>query len=59
MRESLGASAGVAALAFAAFSAAMTIGRLGGDRLTAAWGAEALIAARRRCSPRRASRPRC
>ena len=43
VRESLGASAGVAALAFAAFSATMTIGRLVGDRLTTAWGAEALI----------------
>jgi fucose permease len=43
VRESLGASAGVAALAFAAFSATMTIGRLVGDRLTTAWGAEALV----------------
>jgi MFS family permease len=43
VRESLTASAGVAALAFAAFSATMTLGRLIGDRLTAAWGAEALV----------------
>jgi fucose permease len=43
VRESLDSSAGVAALAFAAFSATMTIGRLLGDRLTTAWGAEALV----------------
>ena len=43
VRESLDASAGVAALAFAAFSATMTLGRLVGDRLTTAWGAEALV----------------
>ncbi len=43
VRESLDASAGVAALAFAAFSATMTLGRLVGDKLTTAWGAEALI----------------
>ena len=43
VRESLDSSAGVAALAFAAFSATMTIGRLVGDKLTTAWGAEALI----------------
>src|SRR5215213_5164999 len=43
VRESLGAEAGVAALAFAAFSATMTLGRLAGDRLTRAWGAEALV----------------
>jgi fucose permease len=43
VRESLESSAGVAALAFAAFSATMTIGRLLGDRLTTAWGAEALV----------------
>jgi MFS family permease len=43
VRESLEASAGVAALAFAAFSATMTLGRLLGDRLTSAWGAEALV----------------
>jgi fucose permease len=43
VRESLEASAGVAALAFAAFSATMTLGRLVGDKLTSAWGAEALI----------------
>jgi fucose permease len=43
VRESLESSAGVAALAFAAFSATMTIGRLVGDRLTSAWGAESLV----------------
>src|SRR5215210_1042242 len=43
VRESLESSAGVAALAFAAFSATMTIGRLLGDRLTSAWGPEALV----------------
>jgi MFS family permease len=43
VKESLGAHAGVAALAFAAFSATMTIGRAIGDRLTSAWGPEALV----------------
>jgi fucose permease len=43
VHESLEASAGVAALAFAAFSATMTLGRLVGDKLTSAWGAESLI----------------
>jgi MFS family permease len=43
VRESLDAQAGIAALAFAAFSATMTLGRLAGDRLTSAWGAEALV----------------
>lgn len=43
VRESLESSAGVAALAFAAFSATMTIGRLVGDKLTTAWGPEALV----------------
>src|SRR3954470_2005653 len=43
VRESLTASASVAALGFAAFSATMTLGRLAGDRLTSAWGAEALV----------------
>ena len=43
VHESLDSSAGVAALAFAAFSATMTIGRLLGDWLTTAWGAEALV----------------
>ena len=59
VRESLGASAGVAALAFAAFSATMTIGRLVGDRLTSAWGAEALVRRGAACCPRRASPARC
>jgi len=43
VRESLGAAAGVASLAFAAFSLTMTAGRLLGDRLTTAWGPVALI----------------
>ncbi len=43
VRESLESSASVAALAFAAFSATMTIGRLAGDRLTSAWGPEAMV----------------
>jgi fucose permease len=43
VKESLEAPAGVAALAFAAFSATMTIGRAIGDRLTSAWGPEALV----------------
>jgi MFS family permease len=43
MKESLGTDAGVAALAFAAFSFAMTTGRLVGDRLTEMWGPVALV----------------
>ena len=43
VHESLGASAGVAALGFAAFSATMTLGRAIGDRLTSAWGPETLV----------------
>jgi MFS family permease len=43
VKESLGSQAGVAALAFAAFSATMTLGRAIGDRLTSAWGPEALV----------------
>jgi MFS family permease len=43
VKESLAGSAGVAALAFAAFSATMTLGRALGDRLTSAWGPEALV----------------
>ncbi len=43
VKESLDAHAGVATLAFAAFSATMTIGRAIGDRLTSAWGPEALV----------------
>src|SRR3954466_15550103 len=43
VKESLSATASVAALAFAAFSATMTLGRLAGDRLTSAWGADALV----------------
>jgi len=43
VHESLEAPAGVAALAFAAFSSTMTLGRLVGDRLTSAWGADSLV----------------
>ena len=43
VRDSLGAGAGVAGLAFAAFSLTMTAGRLVGDRLTTAWGADRLV----------------
>ncbi len=38
MREQRGAAAGLAVVAFVAFSACMTIGRLSGDRLTMAFG---------------------
>lgn len=38
LRESLGARPGVAGLAFAAFTAAMTVGRLLGDRVTERFG---------------------
>ncbi len=47
VRESLDASAGVAALAFAAFSATMTLGRLLGDRLTSRLGRGGARAPRR------------
>jgi MFS family permease len=43
MKESLGTGAGVAAATFAAFSFAMTTGRLVGDRLTELWGPVALV----------------
>jgi MFS family permease len=43
--ESLGASPGVAALCFAAFSVTMTLGRLAGDRLTEALGPQRLLRA--------------
>ena len=43
MKESLGTNAGIAAIAFAAFSLTMTIGRLFGDRLTEMWGPVALV----------------
>jgi MFS family permease len=43
MKESLGTDAGVAAATFAAFSLAMTAGRLVGDRLTEIWGPVALV----------------
>ncbi|MGY1847727.1 MFS transporter [Blastococcus sp. SYSU DS1021] len=38
LRDELGASAGVAGLAFTAFSLTMVAGRLAGDRVVAAWG---------------------
>ncbi|GGQ13587.1 MFS transporter [Streptosporangium pseudovulgare] len=43
LRDSLGSSAGFAAAAYAAFSVMMTAGRLAGDRLTARFGAVALV----------------
>jgi MFS family permease len=43
VKESLAATASVAALAFVAFSLTMTIGRMIGDRLTTAWGPVALV----------------
>lgn len=45
LHEDLGGSPGFAASAFAAFSAAMTAGRLLGDRLTARFGPVALVRA--------------
>lgn len=43
LRDSLFASAGIAGLAYAVFSAAMAAGRLGGDRLTVALGERHLV----------------
>jgi MFS family permease len=43
MRDSLGATAAIAALAFTAFSVAMTIGRLAGDRLVERLGALRMV----------------
>jgi predicted MFS family arabinose efflux permease len=43
LRDDLGATAGFAALAYAAFSIAMTAGRLVGDRLTTALGPVRLV----------------
>ncbi len=43
LRDNLGASAGVAALAYAGFSVAMAFGRLSGDRLAARLGAARLL----------------
>lgn len=45
VEDSLGAAPGVAALAFAAFSVTMTLGRLVGDRLAEAVGPERLLRA--------------
>jgi MFS family permease len=45
LRNDLGASPSVAATAFAAFSAAMAVGRFGGDRLRRHWGATTLVRA--------------
>jgi MFS family permease len=43
VRDNLGASAGLAALAYAAFSVAMAFGRLAGDRLAVRLGAATLM----------------
>jgi MFS family permease len=43
VKDSLAATASVAALGFVAFSTTMTIGRMIGDRLTSAWGPVALV----------------
>lgn len=43
VEDALGGAPAVAALAFAAFSVAMTVGRLVGDRLTEALGSERLL----------------
>jgi MFS family permease len=43
MRDNLGTSAGLAALAYAGFSVAMAFGRLAGDRLAVRFGAVALM----------------
>jgi fucose permease len=43
VKDSLGGTPAVAALAFGAFSVTMTLGRLVGDRLTERWGGERLL----------------
>lgn len=43
LRDQLGAPAGVAGLGYAAFAAAMLVGRLLGDRLVAAWGRQRAV----------------
>jgi MFS family permease len=43
LRDNIGAPAGLAALAYAAFSVAMALGRLSGDRLGARFGASVLL----------------
>jgi MFS family permease len=43
LRDNLGSSAGLAALAYAGFSVAMAAGRLSGDRLNARFGARAVM----------------
>jgi MFS family permease len=43
LRDNLGTSAGLAALAYAGFSVAMAFGRLSGDRLAARFGAATLM----------------
>jgi fucose permease len=45
LHESVGTGEGTAAAGFAAFAAMMTLGRLVGDRLTAAWGSVVLTRA--------------
>jgi MFS family permease len=43
LRSDLGTSEAFATAGYAAFSLAMAIGRLGGDRLTASWGPVAVV----------------
>jgi MFS family permease len=43
LRDELGTAAGVAALAFTAFSITMTVGRVFGDRLVDRFGAQAIV----------------
>ncbi len=45
LNDTIGTGEGAATVAFIAFSALMTIGRLAGDRLTAAWGSVGLTRA--------------
>ena len=59
VRDSLGAGAGVAGLAFAAFSLTMTAGRAGGRPARPPRGARIGCGAAAGCSARRAWAPRC
>ena len=43
LKDSLGASAGLAAVAFAAYALTMAAGRMVGDRLTVRWGPSGLL----------------
>lgn len=45
LRDSLGAAAGVAGVAYVAFTAAMTVGRMAGDRVVARFGRAATVTA--------------